>query len=252
MTSTPSTSEKEQMSGQSDKYHSREQVDHRTAESSDFQNGSQEKLATNREERRADDDPAASLSEFSDDTEKDEKLITLELTWSKPAEEPKNNLQKALIEWLQNKNKDIKCSVVQFQEVCNAVIKIEPSTAAEILLELSGEILTLKDDTKVTVESVVLDSSKMKTQTADDSSMTSTPSTSDVKGQMSDQSDQVSIPKQTSSDAREKSKDKADKPTESSNGCNSDQTSHLNKVHHTVTSSGIEDAKTSLIYFIQE
>ncbi|KAF6735678.1 E3 ubiquitin-protein ligase DTX3L [Oryzias melastigma] len=191
MTSTPSTSEKEQMSGQSDKYHSREQVDHRTAESSDFQNGSQEKLATNREERRADDDPAASLSEFSDDTEKDGKLITLELTWSKPAEEPKNNLQKALIEWLQNKNKDIKCSVVQFQEVCNAVIKIEPSTAAEILLELSGEILTLKDDTKVTVESVVLDSSKMKTQTADDASITSTAST----------------------------------PDQSSNSCNSDQTS---------------------------
>ncbi|XP_036067756.1 serine-rich adhesin for platelets isoform X2 [Oryzias melastigma] len=190
-TSTPSTSDKEQTSSQSDTDHSPEQVDHRTAKSSDSQKGSPLKLATNREERRADDDPAASLSELSDDTEKDGKLITLELTWSKPAIKPKKYLQKALIEWLQNKNKDIKCSVVTFQEVYNAVITIEPSTAAEILLELSGQILTLKDGTKVTVESVVLDSSKMKTQTADDGPSTSTSSTSD----------------------------------QSSNSCNSDQTS---------------------------
>ncbi|XP_036067759.1 serine-rich adhesin for platelets isoform X5 [Oryzias melastigma] len=412
-TSTPSTSDKEQTSSQSDTDHSPEQVDHRTAKSSDSQKGSPLKLATNREERRADDDPAASLSELSDDTEKDGKLITLELTWSKPAIKPKKYLQKALIEWLQNKNKDIKCSVVTFQEVYNAVITIEPSTAAEILLELSGQILTLKDGTKVTVESVVLDSSKMKTQTADDGpststsstsdqssnscnsdqtsqtdaddqaaaassdtqegttdcspnlntqtaddgsststsstndddsdteenlitlvlnwskspeerreylekslekslqswlerknkdlkcllvkilednnalikmnelpdgkiltklkhlnltleddtkvtvksvaldssnlnpqtaddgSSTSTASTSDVTGQMSDQSGQVSIPKQTSSRPREK----ADKPTESSNSCNSNQTSQLYKVHHTATSSDIEDVK---------
>lgn len=50
----------------------------------------------------------------------------------------------------------------------------------EILQKLCDEILTLGDDSTVTIESVVLGYLKPNPQTADDVSTTSTPSTSDV------------------------------------------------------------------------
>ncbi|RVE72760.1 hypothetical protein OJAV_G00041070 [Oryzias javanicus] len=190
MTSTPSTSEKKHMSGQSDKDHGPEQVGHRA---SDFQKGSEENIKANGVDSTEDKNP-------SDETEEDGKLITLELKWSKLTEQPNKNLEKALMEWLQLKNKVIKCSVVKFQEVNNAVIKVEPSTAAEILQGLSGEVLTLKDDTKVTVESVNQDPSKLKTQTPDDASTSFSPSTSDQSSNSCTQTDAVDQSDTTSFD----------------------------------------------------
>ncbi|XP_078803806.1 uncharacterized protein LOC101164799 isoform X7 [Oryzias latipes] len=146
------------------------------------------------EESKADDSAAVSVSkaEVSDKKEKDEVLITLVLKWSKHTKKQQTLLQKSLQSWFNERKTGLSCSVVKILEEKNALINVKPSPALEILQILSGENLIL-DGTTVTVESVVLGSSKLKPQ-ADETFLTPTSSTSDGKGIRQNQEEAVPVP----------------------------------------------------------
>ncbi|RVE72727.1 hypothetical protein OJAV_G00041050 [Oryzias javanicus] len=108
------------------------------------------------------------------------------LKWSKQPRNQQLYLEKSLQTWFNKRRKGLRCDVIRILEDENALIKIEPSPDVEILQKLCDEILTLKDGSTFTVESVVLGYPKPNPQTADDDS---TPSTSDVSGQKRSQND---------------------------------------------------------------
>ncbi|XP_011473778.2 uncharacterized protein LOC101164799 isoform X2 [Oryzias latipes] len=199
-------------------------------------------MATSREKPKADDNPAGSLSN-DEVTEKCGKLI-LVLKWSDSAKKDPKNLEKSLKSWSKKECKRLKISVVEILDDNNAVIKTEPYAVANLVQKLSGKELNLKNFKTVTVESVVLDSPKLDTQTTDEASMSYTPSTSDKIRQRNSQSDQDSIPEQSSRDEKKNLKDGNvhDKHTLSSRSNTSVPTSQRNKVDHKdATSSDIQE-----------
>ncbi|XP_078803811.1 uncharacterized protein LOC144992210 [Oryzias latipes] len=152
-------------------------------------------MSTSRKKPKADANPAGSLSnhEVTDIKEKDEAPITLVLKWPKQTQFKVLNREKSLQSWFNKRKTGISGSVVKILENKNAQINIEPSAASEVLQILSGVNLTLGDGTTVTVESVILGSSKKDTQ-ADKASMTPTPSKSDGEGIRQNQEEAVPVP----------------------------------------------------------
>ncbi|XP_071388429.1 E3 ubiquitin-protein ligase DTX3L-like [Centroberyx affinis] len=122
-------------------------------------------------------------------------LVTVYVEWSEKdqPEKCKMELQKALQTWFNKNTEEADCSVLSVSEDGSAVIKITPALAQDKLLNLTGAILTRKDQTDqkdqktVTIKSFSPMASKPGDDISDRNSMDVTsplPATQDVEVQL--------------------------------------------------------------------